>query len=48
MVFGISGQLLNTIMSFIARTVLIYVLGDVYAGIAGNFTNILMVFSLRT
>ncbi len=46
MVFGISGQLLNTIMSFIARTVLIYVLGDVYAGIAGNFTNILMVFSL--
>ncbi len=46
MAFGLSGQILNIVMSFIARTVLIYVLGDVYAGIAGNFTNILMVFSL--
>ena len=33
-------------MSFVARTVLIMTLGDLYAGIAGNFTNILMVFSL--
>lgn len=46
MAFGIGGQLLNIIMSFIARTVLIYTMGDVYAGLAGNFTNILMVFSL--
>ena len=46
MAFGLTGQILNIIMSFIARTVLVYVLGDVYAGIAGNFTNILMVFSL--
>ncbi len=46
MAFGLTGQILNIIMSFIARTVLVRVLGDVYAGIAGNFTNILMVFSL--
>lgn len=46
MAFGLTGQIFNIIMSFIARTVLIKVLGDVYAGVAGNFTNILMVFSL--
>ena len=46
MVFGLAGQVLNIIMSFIARVVLVHVLGDLYAGIAGNFTNILMVFSL--
>ncbi len=33
-------------MSFAARTVLVHTLGDLYAGISGNFTNILMVFSL--
>lgn len=44
--FGLTGQILNIIMSFIARTVLVTTLGDVYAGVSGNFTNILMVFSL--
>ena len=46
MAFGLTGQILNIVMSFAARTVLIHTLGDLYAGIAGNFTNILMVFSL--
>ena len=46
MIFGLGGQVLNIIMSFLARVVLVHVLGDLYAGIAGNFTNILMVFSL--
>lgn len=44
--FGLGGQVLNIIMSFVARVVLVRVLGDLYAGVAGNFTNILMVFSL--
>ncbi len=44
--FGLTGQILNIVMSFIARTVLVNTLGDLYSGIAGNFTNILMVFSL--
>ena len=44
--FGLGGQILNILMSFAARVVLVHVLGDLYAGIAGNFTNILMVFSL--
>lgn len=46
MAFGLAGQVLNIIMSFVARVVLVHTLGDLYAGIAGNFTNILMVFSL--
>ena len=38
-IFGIGGQVLNIIMSFVARVVLVRVLGDLYAGVAGNFTN---------
>lgn len=45
-IFGIGGQILNLIMSFIYRTVLVRTLGDAYTGIAGSFTNILMIFSL--
>lgn len=45
-VFGVGGQVLNIIMSFIMRTVFIHTLDKVYLGVNGLFTNILMVFSL--
>ncbi|MBR2223809.1 MAG: oligosaccharide flippase family protein, partial [Christensenellaceae bacterium] len=45
-VFGLGGQILNLVMSFIYRTVLVKTLGDAYTGINGTFTNILMIFSL--
>lgn len=45
-VFGLTGQILNILMSFAMRTVLINTLGDMYLGVSGLFTNILMVFSL--
>ena len=43
--FGLASQLLNIILSFISRTVFIYVLGVEYLGINGLFTNILMLLS---
>ncbi len=45
-VFGLGGQILNLLMSFIYRTVMVRTLGDAYTGISGSFTNILMIFSL--
>lgn len=45
-VFGMGGQILNIIMSFVMRTVFINTLDSVYLGVNGLFTNILMVFSL--
>ncbi len=46
MAFGLGGQMLNIIMSFIMRVVLVHTLGALYTGINGTFTEILMVFSL--
>ena len=43
--FGLASQILNIILSFISRTVFIYVLGVEYLGINGLFTNILMLLS---
>lgn len=43
--FGLVSQILNIILSFISRTVFIYVLGVEYLGINGLFTNILMLLS---
>lgn len=45
-VFGLGGQMLNIIMSFLMRTVFVATLGESYLGVNGLFTNILMVFSL--
>ncbi len=45
-VFGLGGQMLNILMSFVMRVVLVQTLGAVYTGINGTFTEILMVFSL--
>ena len=44
--FGLTGQILNIIMSFAMRTVFIHTLSDIYLGINGTFTDILMLFSL--
>lgn len=44
--FGVCGQVLNTILSFINRTVFINTLGVTYLGINGLFTNILTILSL--
>lgn len=43
--FGALAQVLNTIVSFIVRTVFIKVLGKEYLGVNGLFTNILTVLS---
>jgi O-antigen/teichoic acid export membrane protein len=43
--FGLVSQLMNIILSFISRTVFIYVLGVEYLGVNGLFTNILMLLS---
>lgn len=43
--FGLASQIVNIILSFISRTVFIYVLGVEYLGINGLFTNILMLLS---
>lgn len=43
--FGLVSQIVNIILSFISRTVFIYVLGVEYLGINGLFTNILMLLS---
>lgn len=45
-VFGISGQLLSTLLSFVNRTVFIYILGANYLGVNGLFSNILSMLSL--
>ena len=44
--FALGGQILNILMSFAMRTVFVNTLGEVYLGVNGLFTNILMVFSL--
>ena len=44
--FALGGQMLNILMSFAMRTVFVNTLGEVYLGVNGLFTNILMVFSL--
>ena len=47
---NILGSMINTVLvtffSFVARTVLVRVLGDMYNGINGTFTEILSVLSL--
>lgn len=43
--FGLASQIVNIILSFISRTVFIYVLGVEYLGVNGLFTNILMLLS---
>ena len=45
-VFGLGGQILNILMSFLMRTVFVNTLPAEYLGVNGLFTNILMVFSL--
>ena len=45
-IFGLGGQILNILMSFAMRTVFIHTLDEVYQGVNGTFTNILMLFSL--
>ncbi|MCM3118460.1 oligosaccharide flippase family protein [Neobacillus sp. MER 74] len=44
--YGIAGQLIGTILSFISRTLFINILGASYLGINGLFTNILSMLSL--
>ena len=43
--FGAITQVINTIFSFISRTIFIKVLGEEYLGVNGLFTNILTVLS---
>lgn len=43
---AVSGQFLNTILSFVCRTIFIYSLGKAYLGVSGLFSNILSVMSL--
>jgi O-antigen/teichoic acid export membrane protein len=43
--YGFIGQLLNILLSFLSRTVFIYILGVEYLGIDGLFLNILMLLS---
>lgn len=44
--FVIGGQLINALITFVSRTIFIYVLGSDYLGINGLFTNILSILSL--
>ena len=44
--FGIGGQLISTILSFISRTIFIKILGIEYLGVNGLFGNILSMLSL--
>lgn len=44
--FALGGQLLNSLITFISRTIFIYILGSDYLGINGLFTNILSILSL--
>ncbi|MDY5040319.1 MAG: hypothetical protein SO053_04065 [Bifidobacterium animalis] len=45
-VWGIAGNIINALLSFISRTVFINVLGTQYLGVNGLFTNILGMLSL--
>ncbi|MFB3170667.1 sugar translocase [Neobacillus sp. 179-C4.2 HS] len=45
-IYGITGQLLSSVMGFIVRTVIIYTLGIEYVGIEGLFSSILIMLSL--
>lgn len=45
-IFGIGGQLVNTFLSFISRTIFIQILGAEYLGVNGLFSNILSMLSL--
>lgn len=44
--YGLGGQLLNTVLNFLAKTIFIYVLGANYLGVSGLFSNILSMLSL--
>lgn len=44
--FGLSGQIISTIMGFVVRTLFIYTLGIEYLGVDGLFTSILLMLSL--
>lgn len=46
MFFGLSGQIISTVMGFIVRTVFVYTLGVEYLGVDGLFTSILTMLSL--
>lgn len=46
MFFGLSGQIISTVMGFFVRTVFIYSLGVEYLGVDGLFTSILLMLSL--
>ena len=43
--FGLVSQILNVLLSFVRKTVFIYILGVEYLGINGLFTNILTLLS---
>lgn len=45
-IFALCGQILNSVITFISRTIFIYILGSDYLGINGLFTNILSMLSL--
>lgn len=45
-IFGLGGQIFTTLLSFISRTIFIYVLGGEYLGVNGLFSNILSMLSL--
>lgn len=45
-VFALFGQMLNSVITFISRTIFIYILGSNYLGVNGLFTNILSMLSL--
>jgi O-antigen/teichoic acid export membrane protein len=44
--YGLSGQIISTIMGFVVRSVFIYTLGIQYLGLDGLFTGILIMLSL--
>ena len=44
--YGMGSQMLNSVLSFICRTVFIKTLGSTYLGVGGLFTNILSLLSL--
>lgn len=44
--YGVGGQLLSNILSFVNRTVFIYTIGISYLGITGLFSNIFSLLSL--
>jgi hypothetical protein len=46
MFFGVSGQVISTVMGLILRTVFIFTLGIEYLGVEGLFSSILIMLSL--